>query len=262
MIEDALRLNYISFYKGNTVKLAASDYEPRICAIDVEHGVLKSNKLLNIYKSGIMKLVGEIKRSTNAKDLHSALVPKSKSDFGMTADLLNGESENIDETLEVESNACDKPFPVFTKASDLIKSNHASTSKSCTVTSSESSADTSSKETFSTETCDISSDLKTESKMNPYPDTVLVKKEVPKIKYFFEQSGDDSSEENRSATTTGENQAVVKESVDAVRFSDDTVEPSGSKRPFPEVCLPVQSINSGKSCLERPPARLREPVFQ
>ena len=77
MIEDALRVNFTSYFDGNSLKLAASDYEPRICAIDLEHGVFKSNKLMNTYKASIVRLTSEIKKTTKEKNLHMSFVPKS-----------------------------------------------------------------------------------------------------------------------------------------------------------------------------------------
>ena len=41
LLETALRDNYVKYYQEIPTKMAAKDYEPRICAIDLEHEVFK-----------------------------------------------------------------------------------------------------------------------------------------------------------------------------------------------------------------------------
>ena len=43
LLETALRDNFVKYYQDIPSKMAARDYEPRICAIDLEHEVFKGN---------------------------------------------------------------------------------------------------------------------------------------------------------------------------------------------------------------------------
>ena len=83
MLEDALRNNYSKYYAGNTVKIAASDYEPRCCAIDLEYEVFQGSKLANIYKVNVMKKTREIKQCSQSEELHISLYPKMNHGVGL-----------------------------------------------------------------------------------------------------------------------------------------------------------------------------------
>ena len=41
LLETALRDNYVKYYQDIPAKMAAKDYEPRICAIDLEYEVFR-----------------------------------------------------------------------------------------------------------------------------------------------------------------------------------------------------------------------------
>ena len=41
LLESALRDNYVKYYQDIPAKMAAKDYEPRICAIDLEYEVFR-----------------------------------------------------------------------------------------------------------------------------------------------------------------------------------------------------------------------------
>ncbi|XP_064637483.1 ATP-dependent DNA helicase Q5-like isoform X2 [Lineus longissimus] len=85
LLEDALKSNYMTYFEGNSSKLACADYEPRCCAIDMEYDIFKVNKLLNIYRAGIMKKVGEIKKLTENREIHEMMIPKGGSGIGLTS---------------------------------------------------------------------------------------------------------------------------------------------------------------------------------
>ncbi len=78
------------------VKMAASDYEPHICAIDVEVELFNANKVANLYKAAVIKKVSEIKKHTKDKDLHPTLMPKFYSTFTKASALLGqGQEDDI-----------------------------------------------------------------------------------------------------------------------------------------------------------------------
>ncbi|MEW8342488.1 MAG: hypothetical protein AB2708_21775 [Candidatus Thiodiazotropha taylori] len=55
LLEAALRDNYVKYYQDIPSKMAAKDYEPRICAIDLEHEVFKGMEV-NLNKHSEMFL--------------------------------------------------------------------------------------------------------------------------------------------------------------------------------------------------------------
>lgn len=75
MLTTALYSNYIAYYKDIPSKMAAADYEPNCCAIDLEYNVFKTSKATNLYKAAIMSKSNEIKKITSTKELHQSLVP-------------------------------------------------------------------------------------------------------------------------------------------------------------------------------------------
>ncbi|XP_061183872.1 ATP-dependent DNA helicase Q5-like [Saccostrea echinata] len=137
MIEEALKNNYIGYYVDVPTKLAASDYIPKSCAIDIEYDVLKANKLANVYKASIMKTINDIKKCTGSKELHSCLVPRNENQCN-TDDIISEtpdrKTKNGSPTAEsrILSNPVEKGISklgsTFVKASSLIKSNSPSPS--------------------------------------------------------------------------------------------------------------------------------------
>jgi hypothetical protein len=85
LLEDAFKSNYLTYFEGVPSKLACADYEPRCCAIDIEYDMFKVNKLLNIYRAGVMKKVAEIKKFTENKEIHEMMIPKGGSGIGLTS---------------------------------------------------------------------------------------------------------------------------------------------------------------------------------
>ena len=111
MIEKALRTNYVTFYDGNITKLAASDYEPRICAIEEEHAVMLTAKLVNNYRASVMKRVNEIKKMTDSNELHQALMPKAAS----TSSIFDKLKADRDDNRSKSCDSCDSGSPVSKK---------------------------------------------------------------------------------------------------------------------------------------------------
>ena len=190
MIEDALRVNFTSYFDGNSCKLAASDYEPRICAIDLEHGILKSNKLMNTYKTSIVKLTNEIKKTTKEKNLHMSFVPKS-SDTATAAKLFDNDMDNCDEDATLD-NSKDRQHVVFRKASDLINNVSLPTTQDVKV-SNKTKADNLGQLPCPS-TSGLTTNLHSDCKDKSDTSAVLVKRKVPIIKYFFEETAKDEAE--------------------------------------------------------------------
>lgn len=124
MLTSALHSNYTSFYKDIPSKMAAQDYEPKCCAIDVEYSVFKSSKAANLYKAAIMSKCNEIKKMTGSKELHPALVLKWTSDdtSGSTSSLGHHDISSNDKTDDNEVASGSGFSCGFMKASDMITS--------------------------------------------------------------------------------------------------------------------------------------------
>ncbi|XP_078601589.1 ATP-dependent DNA helicase Q5-like [Branchiostoma floridae x Branchiostoma japonicum] len=85
LLEDALRENFLQYFRDNPAKQAASEWEPQCCAIDVEHEVFRASRVASTYRMGALKKVTEIKNTTKKGDIHSALVPNSSHTASKTA---------------------------------------------------------------------------------------------------------------------------------------------------------------------------------
>ena len=77
--------NFNTAFTDNPSRLSASDYEPRICAINEEYAIFSTSKLINSYRAAIMKKVNEVKKHTKEKLLHSSLIPKANCDVTETS---------------------------------------------------------------------------------------------------------------------------------------------------------------------------------
>ena len=71
-----MRVNFVTVFEGNDAKLAAADYEPRICAVREEYSVFSTAKLQTGYKVGMMCKINDIRKHTDRKELHRMLIPK------------------------------------------------------------------------------------------------------------------------------------------------------------------------------------------
>ncbi|XP_048243709.1 ATP-dependent DNA helicase Q5-like isoform X2 [Haliotis rufescens] len=79
MLETALYENYINHYENESDRISARDYVPRCCALDLEYQTFQSNKIANVYKAGVMRVVSEIRKCTKDKKVHTSLESNTKS---------------------------------------------------------------------------------------------------------------------------------------------------------------------------------------
>ena len=171
MLEDALRSNFAIHFADNATKMAACDYEPRICAIEVEYELWKASRLANLYKASVMKKCFEIKKYTAKKDLHPGLIPKGPNAISSS-----------DET-EPSSSVIDDPFAKMSAMLGLSKP----------LVSSSASEDEN-KDCFANymprETA-VKKAERAEAAAQPKP--------VPKITYFFESNGTEKGEDSNDS---------------------------------------------------------------
>ncbi|KAK3099186.1 hypothetical protein FSP39_000705 [Pinctada imbricata] len=253
MIENKLRENFGHYYIDVPHKLAAVEYEPKCCAIDVEYEVFKSSKMANLYKASVMKMVNEIGKCTKNKELHSSLVPKTSIPTDSTSNLLveedacsNGLDQLRDSEFETKSDITENkldeesssdPITCTAFPSTFVKASEVYDKSSTYPKPWESDNQTSSEEKYSASAQFIkaseipiascshdSKDSVIDSKCNDEDikgksvtekgDNNVVKKEVPKIKYFFEQ---DSQGDREEKTETYQNGPSVSEEINDVK---------------------------------------------
>jgi hypothetical protein len=118
MLTTALYSNYTTYYKDIPSKMAAADYEPNCCAIDLEYNVFKTSKATNLYKAAIMSKSNEIKKITSTKELHQSLVPKLSSDDTSRSSPGN-HGNNSNDKIEGSHKATEYGCG-FIKASDML----------------------------------------------------------------------------------------------------------------------------------------------
>ena len=70
MMEKSLYENFVAAFQHDFERIRAADYEPRSCALDLEHGVLTGSKQAMMYKVSIMKLISEIRKLSQDKTPH------------------------------------------------------------------------------------------------------------------------------------------------------------------------------------------------
>ena len=127
MLEKNLYENFVAFYEKDFERISARDFEPRCCAIEVEHGLFQAHKIANIYKTSIMRTVSEIKKYTQENKLHSSLLPRSESvtsstngaELKQTSLSLCTKQESDIGTLPKNKNVLSSGFPSFVAASSL-----------------------------------------------------------------------------------------------------------------------------------------------
>lgn len=70
MMEKSLYENFVSAFEHDFERIHAADYEPRSCALDLEHGVFLGSKQAMMYKVSVMKLISEIRKLSQEKTPH------------------------------------------------------------------------------------------------------------------------------------------------------------------------------------------------
>ncbi|ESP03659.1 hypothetical protein LOTGIDRAFT_171190 [Lottia gigantea] len=137
MLEKGLYQNFITYYEEDSDKLRSRDYEPRCCALDLEHKIFKSNKIAVMYKSSVMKTVSEIRRLTREKELHTSIFGESATPTDNNEDCLHDSSNDsgmisVDSAFVTASSLLSKEskpstsMSGFVKASSLVKTNSTS----------------------------------------------------------------------------------------------------------------------------------------
>ncbi|XP_033097368.1 ATP-dependent DNA helicase Q5-like [Anneissia japonica] len=127
LLEKALKENFETFYESIPDKLAASDWEPRCCAIDGEHSMLQISRHVNMYKAKLFSLTNEIKKCTKSHQLHTLLHSKDGD-----ADATSTSSENVTKEEQEDFKPMFKQprqsrinppnnYPAFQTAASLLK---------------------------------------------------------------------------------------------------------------------------------------------
>ena len=70
MMEKALYENFVAAFEHDSERIGGADYEPRCCALDIEHETFLTSKQAMMYKVSIMKVVSEIRKLTQGKTPH------------------------------------------------------------------------------------------------------------------------------------------------------------------------------------------------
>ncbi|KAL5013049.1 hypothetical protein ScPMuIL_011600 [Solemya velum] len=211
LLENALRTNFTAYYEDIPHKLIGKDYEPRCCAIDLEHEVFMANKMANMYKASVMRTVNDIKRTSTLKELHKALMPK----WGVsTVDATDEESTSGDakvgcvshlETGSENENCCQEKTGSdavlgFRTALEISKMKGHNSEASHSRDSYEKSIND----------LDVKEADSNPTEIKKSPDTVvstsslISESRVPKIKYFFENSQTEDTNERTGGEATEE----------------------------------------------------------
>ena len=203
--------NFTQYYAENAVKMAASDYEPEICAIEEEYKIFSTSRAGTLYKGAVLKKVNEIKKCTDSKDLHVSLQPKSNAattGFISASDLIKereaGEASVDNESVGLDSEAsCSEETNAtsaaprmngFITASDLLSKQRRVEHKKADQNS-------------------TSTDNLTKHAANRKQSASQSKKTVPKITYFFEKKDSSKVEVKEEPESTSSSSSFYNASV-------------------------------------------------
>ena len=75
-LESAMRVNFVTMFEHDARKMAAADYEPRICAVREEEAVFATARSHTGYKVALMCKINDIRKHSDRKQLHQMLIPK------------------------------------------------------------------------------------------------------------------------------------------------------------------------------------------
>ncbi|XP_019621543.1 PREDICTED: ATP-dependent DNA helicase Q5-like [Branchiostoma belcheri] len=118
LLEDALRENFLQYFRDNPAKQAASEWEPQCCAIDVEHEVFRASRVASTYRMGALKKVNEIKNTTKKGDIHSSLVPNNSLSSASKTTV----KEEVNQQEDGRKNSSDSNHPAeFTSLLQTVK---------------------------------------------------------------------------------------------------------------------------------------------
>ncbi|XP_076467711.1 ATP-dependent DNA helicase Q5-like [Babylonia areolata] len=62
MLEKSLYENFVSAFQHDSERVQGAEFEPRCCALDLEHGAFVGSKQAMMYKVSVMKLVSDIRK--------------------------------------------------------------------------------------------------------------------------------------------------------------------------------------------------------
>ncbi|XP_022092826.1 ATP-dependent DNA helicase Q5-like isoform X2 [Acanthaster planci] len=133
LIEKALRDNFEQFFKNNSNRLMASEWESHGQAIVAEHEIFKISRRSNMYKAKILSLVSNIKKATKEADIHEIFLKGNKEkteDSAANVQLDNQEvlSAATNQTDEA-STSNNKLFVGFQTVSSLLAAPRQASSK-------------------------------------------------------------------------------------------------------------------------------------
>ena len=107
-LKDALTENFLHCYGDDMERMAAIDYEPRIRAIDAELKIFRASKQAMSYRLNVNKYVKEIGAFTARKEVHPFLDPDSDMNTNseqLTAEILLDDENVLTKVLEMASNS-------------------------------------------------------------------------------------------------------------------------------------------------------------
>nr|KAG5711589.1 hypothetical protein BaRGS_016771 [Batillaria attramentaria] len=70
MLEKTLYENFVAAFQHDSDRIRGAEYEPRCCALDVEHKVFLSSKQATMYKVSVMKMLSDTRKLTQDKTPH------------------------------------------------------------------------------------------------------------------------------------------------------------------------------------------------
>ncbi|KAL8598755.1 hypothetical protein ACOMHN_033319 [Nucella lapillus] len=98
MLEKSLYENFVSAFQNDTERVGGAEYEPRCCALDLEHEVFMTSKKAMMYKASIMKVVSQIRKLSQDKTPHDCFSePRRPEDC-----FEDGGGESTDEKMQTD----------------------------------------------------------------------------------------------------------------------------------------------------------------
>ncbi|XP_038055229.1 ATP-dependent DNA helicase Q5-like isoform X2 [Patiria miniata] len=137
LIEKALQDNFEQYFKNNSSRLPASEWESHGQAIDSEYEIFKICRQSNMYKAKVLSLVSSIKKATKDADIHKIFLEGNKEEKEADTDEDQDKQEVIPTVANLSntSTSSNKPFVGFQTVSSLLakqsKSENQRTVKLC-----------------------------------------------------------------------------------------------------------------------------------
>ncbi|KAK2170427.1 hypothetical protein LSH36_3g29001 [Paralvinella palmiformis] len=257
-LKDALTENFMHCYDEDPDRMAAIDYEPRIRAIDAELKIFRASKLAMSYRLNVNKYVKEIEAFTARKEVHAFLDPDS--DMSSTSEQLSKTNTFDDDSLftkalemanttnktKTKQNNClvdasdktqclnsgEEDFGCnenkVSPSSDIITDPSQLTAQLSVVETSESPE---SRNVTQTDVCSSSSTLaQVEGHEESSTSTDYIsKKQLPKIKYFFEVDQDATKVKNNEQSN-GSTKPSALDMTDCLTDSKEEKKPEVNAR--------------------------------